>query len=105
MQRAAVRVASLATRRFAASATRPGLPAGPAPLRSAAAVVNGTTRLSLQPTVAAAAAALCARRGYAGSSPKAKTVSEEKEEDEEEEDEFEDMSCDEDLDGDSYSDD
>ncbi|XP_037481771.1 zinc finger protein hangover-like [Triticum dicoccoides] len=109
MQRAAVRFASMAGRRFAASATRPGLPTGAAPLWPAAAVVNGTTRLSIQPAFAAAAAALCARRGYAGRSLKTKTVSKEEEEDDDDDDggggDFFDMSCDEDSDDDSDSDD
>ncbi|CAM0945839.1 unnamed protein product [Alopecurus aequalis] len=95
MQRATARVASLAIRRFASSASHPTAVTS---LLHVTAVLNAGTRLSVQPTAAAvAAAALCARRGYASGAQKTKAaVSNEEEED----DEFEDMGSDEEFDGD-----
>ncbi|XP_051196320.1 uncharacterized protein [Lolium perenne] len=97
MQRAAA-WAALAIRRFASSASRPALSKAATSLLPATALLSAGTRLSLQPTAGAAAAALCARRGYAGGARKAKAAVSEDED--EEDDDFEAMGSDGEFDGD-----
>ena len=98
MQRAAARASSLAIRRLASSGSRRIAPV--ASLLPATAALNAGTRLSVQPTAAAAAAALCAWRGYATGPRKTKAAVSDEEE-EEDDDEFEDMGSDEEFDDDS----